>query len=162
MWAVANILYPTRGGDTTYRNQDRAAALAKERGETLLLLYISNVHFLDHTAGPVHMDLVQKELDELGEFLLALAQERAQNSGVKAETLVLHGEFRQALRQMIREYEIAAVVLGRPAHDKALTTVEYISQIAQSITKDLGVEAFVVHEGEFVEHYQPQEKTATP
>lgn len=152
---MAKILYPTRGGDTTYRNQDRATSLAKERGETLLLLYVSNVRFLNHTAGPVHMDLVRKELDELGEFLLALAQERAQNSGVEAETLVLHGEFQQALKEAIQEHDVAAVVLGRPAHDKALTTIEYVSRIAQSIATDLGVEALVVHDGEFVEHYQP-------
>jgi nucleotide-binding universal stress UspA family protein len=93
---VTSILYPTRGGEPTYRNQDRAAALAQERDETLLPLYVANVHFLDHTAGAVQLELVEKELDELGEFLLALAQERVEKAGLAVESVVCHGEFQQS------------------------------------------------------------------
>ena len=152
---MATILYPTRGGDTTYRNQDRASELARERGAKLLFLYVGNVRFLDHTAGPVHVNLVQKELDEMAEFLLAIAQERAEKTGVPTERVVRHGGLREALKEVVQEYGVTAVVLGRPAHDTAHTTVEYISSFAKSIAADLGVEAFVVHEGEDVEHYQP-------
>ena len=152
---MTSILYPTRGGDTTYRNQDRAAALAQERGESLLLLYVANVHFLDHAAGPVPLQLVEKELDELGEFLLALAQERAEKAGVVVESIVYHGEFQQSLIDVIKQHEVTAVFLGRPAHDAALTTIDFISNLAQSLPVELDVETFVVHEGEIVEHYQP-------
>ena len=152
---MTSILYPTRGGDTTYRNQDRAAALAQERGETLLLLYVANVHFLDHLAGPVPLDLVEKELDELGEFLLALAQERAEKAGLAVESVVCHGEFQQSLLEVIERYAVTAVFLGHPAHDAALTTSDFINNLARSLPVDLGVESFVVHEGEIVEHYRP-------
>lgn len=152
---VATLLYPTRGGDNTYRNQDRACDLAKELGADILLLYVGNVNFLDHIAGPVHVEVVQRELDEMAEFLLAVAEERVEKSGVKAERVLKHGGFREALKKTIREYGVTAVVLGRPAHDTALTTIEYISSIAKSIPDELDVESFVVHEGEIVEHYKP-------
>ncbi|HCB50852.1 MAG TPA: hypothetical protein DEP47_15375 [Chloroflexi bacterium] len=152
---MATLLYPTRGGDTTYRNQDRACDLAKELGADILLLYVGNVHFLDHIAGPVHVEVLQKELDEMAEFLLAVAEERVQKSGVKAKRLIKHGGFREALKETIQEFGVSAVVLGRPAHDTALTTIEYISNIAKSIPAELNIESFVVHEGQIVEHYQP-------
>jgi len=152
---VATVLYPTRGGDTTYRNQDWACDLALERGADLLLLYVSNVHFLDHASGPVQLDVLEKELDELGQFLLAMAEERAQKSGAKANRLVLQGEFRQALREVVQGYDITAVVLGRPSHDTAVTTFEYIDSLARSITTEYRVESFVIDQGEVVEHYSP-------
>lgn len=152
---MATLLYPTRGGDTTYRNQDRACTLAKELEANILLLYVGNVRFLDTVAGPVNVEVVQKELDEMAEFLLAVAEERVEKSGVEAERVIKHGVFREALIETIREYGVTAVVLGRPAHDKALTTIEFISSIAKMIATDLNIETFIVHEGQIVEHYIP-------
>ena len=149
------ILYPTRGGDRTYRNQERAQALALERGESLLLLYVANVHFLNHISGPVQVDLIEKDLEEMGEFLLALAQEHAEETGLKVESVVRQGDFLQGLRDVISQNDVAAVVFGRPVHDTAITTVEYISNLAQSMAAKEEVETFVVHEGEIVEHYHP-------
>jgi nucleotide-binding universal stress UspA family protein len=98
---MATVLYPTRGGDRTHRNQDRAAALAKERNARLIFLYVSNVSFLDRLGGPVRVDILEDELDDLGEFLLAMAQERAEKSGVKTERVIRHGRFRPALADVI-------------------------------------------------------------
>ena len=120
---------------------------------TLLFLYVSNVRFLDRLGGPVRVDILEEELDDLGEFLLAMAQERAERSGVKTERLIRHGRFRPALREVIEQREVTTLVLGRPAHDAANTTVEYISEIAQTMASKLGIEVFVVHEGKIVEQY---------
>lgn len=158
---MATLLYPTRGGDTAYRNQDRARDLAKELGADMLLLYVGNVSFLDTIASPVNVEVVQKELDEMAEFLLTVAKERIEKSGVKAKRVLKHGVFQEALMETIQEYEVTAVVLGRPAHDKALTNIEFISSIAKMIATDLNVETFVVHEGQIVEHYQPAAKENT-
>ena len=51
------ILCPTRGGKGSYSNQDRAIALAKERGAEVLFLYITNVEFLGLTAAPKLIDI---------------------------------------------------------------------------------------------------------
>lgn len=151
---MATILYPTRGGDTTYRNQDWASNLALERNAKLILLYVSNVRFMDRLSGLANVDILEHELDDLGEFLLAMAQERAEKSGVETERVIRHGQFRPALAAVIEEYGVTTLVLGRPAHDAANTTVEYISQIAQSKASEFDIETFVVHEGEVAEHYR--------
>jgi nucleotide-binding universal stress UspA family protein len=152
---VANILYPTRGGDNTYRNQDRVIDLVREQKAKLLLLYVSSVRFLDRFASPVPVDLVKSQLDEMGEFLLAMAQERAEKQSVKAETMVKRGAFLEVLREVIEEHEINVVILGRPTTETALTTTEYISEVAQFLAAKRGVEVLVVDEGEIVERYQP-------
>jgi hypothetical protein len=40
---MGKILCATRGGEASYRIQDAAIALAKERGDTLLFLYAESV-----------------------------------------------------------------------------------------------------------------------
>ena len=157
---MATVLYPTRGGDSTHRNQDRASALAQERNATLVFLYVSNVSFLDRLGGPVRVDILEAELDDLGEFLLALAQERAEKSGVKTDRVIRHGRFRQALKDVIEARLVTTLVLGRPARDAANTTVEYISQIAQSMASDYGIEVIVLHEGEIAEKYPARNSEA--
>jgi nucleotide-binding universal stress UspA family protein len=152
---MATVLYPTRGGDRTHRNQDRAAALARERDANLVFLYVSNVSFLDRLGGTARIDILEEELDDLGEFLLAMAQERAERSGVKTERAIRHGRFRPALSEVIEEYGVTTLILGRPAHDDAITTVDYITQAAQTMAADHGIEVLVLHEGEVVEEYRP-------
>ncbi|MEA3339900.1 MAG: universal stress protein [Chloroflexota bacterium] len=44
---MGKILCATRGGEASYRTQDAAIELAKERGDTLLFLYVVDLHFLD-------------------------------------------------------------------------------------------------------------------
>lgn len=156
---MTTILYPTRGGDTTHRNQDWVFALAKERQARLLLLYVSNVHFLDHMLTPVPIDRVWAELDELGEFLLTMAQDRADKVGVTAEKTVRHGRFREALKEVIKVEGVSVVILGRPAQDTALTTPEYLQELAEELTAEIGVEVYLIHEGRVVDHLQPESNT---
>jgi len=152
---MTTILRPTRGGESSYPNQDRAIAIAKERDADLLLLYVSNVHFLDHVAGPVLVD-VETELVEMGEFLLALAQERAEQAGVRAKTLVLRGEFREVLEQVIQEHEeITTLVLGVAAGGTGVTPPGYMEDVVQWCHTECGIEVFVVDGGEIVEHHTP-------
>jgi nucleotide-binding universal stress UspA family protein len=152
---MATMLYPTRGGDSTHRNQDWACALAKERNARLIFLYVSNVSFLDRLGGTARVDILEEQLDELGEFLMVMAQERAERSGVESDRVVRHGRFRPAISEVIEEYGVTTLVLGRPVRDSANTTGEYISLVAQTMAAECNVEVFVVYEGEVVEEYQP-------
>lgn len=152
---MATVLYPTRGGDSTHRNQDWACALAKERNARLIFLYVSNVSFLDRLGGTARVDILEEQLDDLGEFLMAMAQERAERSGVESDRVVRHGRFRPAISEVIEEYGVSTLVLGRPARDTANTTAEYISLVAQTMAAECNVEVFVVYEGEVVEQYPP-------
>lgn len=152
---MTTILYPTRGGASAYHNQDWAMSLAQERGADLLLLYVSNVHFLDHMAAPKPVELIENELEEMGEFLLTMAQERAEKAGLKAETLVRSGAFAVALGKIIAERDILVVVLGCPADENAVTSVEYINELASVLRDEHAVEVFVVREGKVINHLMP-------
>jgi nucleotide-binding universal stress UspA family protein len=151
---MAQILCPTRGGEASYPNQDRAIAIAKERGAGLLFLYVANVSFLDRFASPVLVD-VETELEEMGEFLLAMAQERAEKAGVKAQTEVRRGRFRHALKDVIQSYEISSLVLGTAVGQTGMTTFDYVKEVSQWILDETGIEVIIVHQGEIVEHHRP-------
>lgn len=147
------ILCPTRGGEGSYPNQDRAIAIAKERGVGVLFLYISNVEFLDLTASPVLVD-VEHEMDEMGEFMLAMAQERAEKVGVPASAIIKHGHFREALVEAIKEFQIDTVVLGSSAGGTGIVTVSYLEDLIDEISGKTGVEFIVVDQGKVVNTYK--------
>ncbi len=148
------ILCPTRGGKDSYPNQDRAVALANERGVGVLFLYITNVEFLGLTAAPKLID-IEHELDEMGEFMLAMAQERAEKASVAASTLVLHGQFREILADVIEEHEISTVVLGSSAGGTGVVTAGYIQDLIDEIHGKTEVEFVIVDQGKIVATYQP-------
>ena len=155
---MTTILYPTRGGTSAYLNQDWAVDLAKDRGADLLLLYVSNVHFLDLITGPVRLDIVEAELEDLGEFLLAIAQERVEKNGFAADTAVRSGEFVNALEEIIKEKDISIVVLGCPTDDTGVTSEGYVSKVAENLQASSNIEVFVVGKGRVVLHLLPTMK----
>ena len=158
--SVKTILCPTRGGEASIPNQLKAVELAQERGANLIFLYVSNVHFLDHTAAPVtEIDIVEEQLDEVGEFLLTMAVERAREAGLEAECVVRRGVFRQAVIDVINSNPVELVVIGSADEDTAWTTPEYRQSLAQFLTEDCEVEFIVTSDGEIAEHHYPPEKS---
>lgn len=148
------ILCPTRGGEGSYPNQDRAIAIARERGAEVMFLYITNVEFLGLTASPILID-IEHEIDEMGEFMLAMAQERAEKASIKALTLVKHGQFNEVLADVIEEYQIESVVLGSSAGGTGVITAQYIEGLVNEIGAKTGVEFIVVDQGEIVSTFTP-------
>jgi nucleotide-binding universal stress UspA family protein len=148
------LLCPTRGGEASYPNQDQAVELAKERDAHLIFLYISNVHFLDLIAAPKVFD-IEAELDEMGEFLLVMAQERAAKAGIEADTIVRRGEFRETLKEVIDEYQVTTVVLGAAGEETGVLTEEYIDALSEELCAETGTEFIVVHQGEIVKFCTP-------
>ena len=156
---MATILYPTRGGDTTHRNQDWVFSFTKENNARLILLYVSNVRFLDTLTNTVGVERVREELDELGDFLLTMGQDRADKVGVTADKALRHGRFREALKDVIEQENVSTVVLGRPAQGTAITTAEYIQEIAEYLTAETDVEVYLMHEGKVIDHILPRKGT---
>ena len=83
---MKKILCATRGGEASQRTQNAVIEMAKAEGATILFLYVVDVEFLRLTAHGVRPDIVAEELEHMGEFLLAMACERATAQGVVAET----------------------------------------------------------------------------
>lgn len=153
---MANIiLCPTRGGQASYPNQDRAISIAKDRGADILFLYVTNVEFLGHTPMAKVVDL-ETEMDEMGEFMLTMAQERAENQGVRARTAVRRGVFREVLKDIVREHQIQIIVLGKPSGDTGSVTPEFLHDLAEDISSTAGVELIVVDQGEVFSTYKPE------
>jgi nucleotide-binding universal stress UspA family protein len=143
------ILCPTRGGQASYPNQDRAIALAQERGAQLLFLYVTDVTFLGQTWKPKVVDL-ETELDEMGEFLLAMAQERAAKQGIKADSVVRRGDFSSVLKEVIAEYAVDMVVMGSAKKGAGLVTREYLRSLGEQVSAENQVEFIVLHAGEII------------
>ena len=148
---MKTILFPTRGGQTSYSNQDAVIALAKEWNAKLIFLYISNVHFLEKLGHVSHTKVVQNELEDLGEFLLTMACERAEKAGWKAEAVVRHGSFIETIHNVISEHQVDTVVIGAPGATHAVTTTDLLQSLVQEIREAHQIEVLVVQDGDMIE-----------
>jgi nucleotide-binding universal stress UspA family protein len=140
---MGKILCATRGGEASYRTQDKAIALAKERGDTLLFLYVADLHFLDKTAASIVVD-VAREIEHMGEFLLAMAQERAREAGVEASLVTRKGDVRQQIKAVAVEEGVDLVVLGRPTDETSRFKLESLRAFAAEIEEETGIPAVIL------------------
>lgn len=140
---MGKILCATRGGQASCRTQDVAIALAKERGDELVFLYVVDTSFLDKTAAPIVVD-VEKDIEMMGEFLLAMAQERAARQGVEARVICREGRVRQEIKVAAVEEGATTVVLGRPAGETSVFIPEALQSFANRIESEAGVEVVIV------------------
>jgi nucleotide-binding universal stress UspA family protein len=143
---MGRILCPTRGGEGSYRTQDAAIAMARESGDELVFLYVVDLDFLNRTERAVRPDVVAQEMTRLGEFLLSMAQERAQNQGIEARYILRQGNVQAEIKAAAIEEEATMVVLGQAAEDDPACTFapEGLLKFAQEIQTETGIEARVV------------------
>ncbi len=141
---MKKILCATRGGEASRRTQDKVIAMAKEKGATILFLYVVDVEFLRLTARGVRHDVVTTEMEHLGEFLLALACERAAAQGVEAEMCLRHGPLVEALESAAREEGADCVAFGRPAGPESTFSLTDLERLAARIKADTGVETQIL------------------
>jgi nucleotide-binding universal stress UspA family protein len=139
---MGKILCATRGGEASYRTQDKAIALAKERGDTLLFLYVADLHFLDKTAASIVVD-VGNEVTKMGEFLLLMAQERAREAGVEASLITREGDVREQIKAAAVEEGVDLVVLGRPTDEASRFKLEALRAFAAEIEEETGISAVI-------------------
>lgn len=141
---MKKILCATRGGEASRRTQDAVIAMAKEKGASILFLYIVDVEFLSLTARGVRPDVVTTEMERMGEFLLALACERAAAQGVKAETCLRHGPLIEALESAAREEGVDAIAFGRPVGRDSSFSLTDLEHLATRIEKDTGIQTCIL------------------
>ncbi len=146
---MSTILCPTRGGKESQPNQDYAVNLAKETGAGLLFLYVSNIRFINRAGPPMIVD-IEEEMAQVGDFLLSMAKERAEKSGVRTAVAVRSGVFSKVLREVIEENEIKIVVLGSSRGELGVVSFERLKELSAELNKELGVECLVVQDGQVV------------
>ena len=112
------ILCATRGGEASIPTQLKAIGLAAQTSAELAFLYVADSSFLNKTAAAVVVD-VEDELVNMGEFLLAMAEERAAKQGVQATSIIRIGVLREILPEVAKELAASTIILGRPAGESS-------------------------------------------
>ena len=141
---MKKILCATRGGEASWRTQDKVIAMAKEKGATILFLYVVDVEFLKLTARGVRPDVVLAEMEHMGEFLLAMACERAAAQGVEAEMCLRHGPLLEALESAAHEEGADAIAFGRPAGLGSSFSLADLEHMAARIEEDIGIKSYIL------------------
>jgi nucleotide-binding universal stress UspA family protein len=140
---MGTILCATRGGEASHDTQDAAIALARERGDELVFLYVADISFLNQMAAPVVVD-VEARLEKMGRFQLAMAQERAEAQGISAGALVRRGQLRTELAAAAQEVDAELVVLGHPGAREAVFDETAIQALATTLANETGAEVRIV------------------
>ena len=128
------VLCVTQGGETGTRVENEAIALAKDRGELLVFLYVADISFLNKIAVRVLRRLAMQEIVKIGRFILAMAVERALAGSVKAEAVVRSGRPGEVLSRIVREMDATTVVLESLASETRVVEGVELEQL-HSISK---------------------------
>ncbi|MGD8466232.1 MAG: universal stress protein [Anaerolineae bacterium] len=140
---MGTILCATRGGEGSQTTHDQALALAQERGEELVFLFVVDISFLSQMAAPIVVD-VESRLEMMGQFQLALIQERAAAQGMQVQTMVRRGRLRPELVAAARELDAELIVLGRPARQTAVFEEDTLQVFARGLQAETGIEVRIV------------------
>jgi nucleotide-binding universal stress UspA family protein len=140
---MGRILCATRGGEDSQHTQQAAIALAKERDDELVFIYVADTSFLSQIAAPVLVD-VEAELDQMGRFQLAIAQEQAAEQGVNAQVTIRHGRLRTELILAARDLRATLIILGRPRGRLAVFDEADLQLLAADLKLQTGAEVRVL------------------
>ena len=139
------IVCATRGGEAGRRTQERAIALAKERGTELTFLCV----FDPDCAGSLNRALsaaVVEEQQWLGRALVSVAQARAREQGVKAGAVVLGGVILDSIEAFLCESGATTLVIGEAKIDSDLSAFRHgtVQSCARHVEHNTSVEVVVV------------------
>jgi hypothetical protein len=84
------------------------------------------------------------EMEHMGEFLLAMARERATAQGVEAEMCLRHGPLLEALESAAREEGADAIAFGRPSGPESSFSLADLELLARQIEEDTGIKAYIL------------------
>ena len=139
------IVCATRGGEAGRRTQEKAIALAKERGDDLVFLCVFDPAFAG-SLSPALSEAVVQEQEWLGRTLMNVAQSRARKQGVDAHAAVRSGPVVENIEDFVRESCASTLVIGEPKVDSALSTfrLDNVQSCADQMVDDTGIEVVIV------------------
>ena len=137
------ILCATRGGEASYRTQQAAIALAKERQDELVFLYVIDLSFLNKTSTPIVVD-IENELAQMGSFFLLMAKERAAEQGIEVRTVTRKGPLREEIIETAQEEGATTVVLGRPGENQSAFGLSELEKFATEIEENTSAKTIIV------------------
>lgn len=125
---MGGVLCAVRGGPDSQPTVARAIALAREKGLTLVFLYVVNLDFLLKTSS-VRVQTATEQLAQMGEFILLAAQAQAEAAGVVASGVVRTGSVMEEMTALCHELKVEYLVLGtpRPQREDSVFTEEMLA-----------------------------------
>ena len=136
------VVCATRGGEASRRTQERAVALAKERGARLIFLCVVDPDFAAQKDEALK-EAVRGELRRLARSLLSIAKTRAREQGVEAETAVRFGPVWPTIEGFLQEVGAATLVIGAPRAGDEPTSAAGIEQFVEEVRQTTGAEVVV-------------------
>ena len=136
---MSGIVCAIRGGPDSKPTIDKTLELAAEASLPVYFLYVVNLDFFTHsTRSRVHT--VEKELHQMGEFILLTAQSQAEAKGITAEGLVRQGNVLDEIICLCQEIKANYVILGYPKQQKEINvfTDERLDEFRQRIEDESG------------------------
>ena len=135
------IVCATRGGEASHVAQDFAIRLALESGEELTFFYVADTGVLAATSD-TRPHGIAHGITRMGEFILTIAQERAQAAGVQESQWVCRlGSMREELKKFLQESGAGTVVLGRPVSKgvEQVFSQDRLDEFAAELEAETGV-----------------------
>ncbi len=140
---MGKILCATRGGEASYPTQDAVIALAKKQDDELVFLYVADISFLNQTAAPLVVN-AESRLEQLGQFQLVMAQERAAEQEIIAQAIVRTGHLRAELVAVAKEIGATLIVMGRSLGPDAAFENAAIQVFAADLQTETGIEVRIL------------------
>lgn len=142
---MPGVVCAIRGGPQSRQTINEAIELASSTGLPLYLLFVVNLDFLSQSTS-TRINLISKEMHEMGEFILLTAQSRAESRDVRTERVVRHGNVAEEIITLSREIEADYVVLGRPRleHEENVFSTDHLKNFSQRIETESEAKVVVV------------------
>jgi nucleotide-binding universal stress UspA family protein len=138
---MSGIVCAIRGGPNSQPTINKAITLSQEKKQQIYFLYVVNLDFLVHTESG-RTQLLYEQMDQMGEFILLMAQEQAKGKNVPAEGVIKHGQVREEIIDLAKEIQANYVVLGTPqgAGERDVFAEGMISEFGKRIEGETGAQ----------------------
>lgn len=141
---MKHIICATRGGAGSRAVQERAIHYALERKLKLIFLFVIDISSLEDADEKLR-PAVRDELAWLGQALLQIAHQRAQDAGIDSEIVIREGLVRDEICRFIEEHPAEVLLLGAP---RGITATVFgddvVEKFAEAVEKESGVPVEIV------------------
>lgn len=134
---MSGIICAIRGGPRSQSTIAKAIEMAKGSALPLYFIYVVNLDFLTKQEFyPKHF--VDVELEQMGEFILLLAKEKAAKTEVIAHCAIRHGNVLEELIAACTEYQCERIVMGLPEGKVSLLSHETLTHTQETLETNTG------------------------
>jgi nucleotide-binding universal stress UspA family protein len=136
---MSGIVCAVRGGPDSKPTINKSIELAKLTDLTIHFLYVVDLDFLTHSSSS-RVATITTEMDQMGEFILLVAQEKAESQNITADGSVRHGIVRDEIISFCREIQADYVILGQPhtRREENVFTRDLLQKFVERVEEESG------------------------